>query len=66
MTHTLPLWSESQLTAEDFELLNRKCSCFVSSDITGSVTRGTGKLSPMGYWQLECTHSEDNRSQIEG
>ena len=32
------------------------CSCKASTGICGCITRGTGRLSDNGYWEVECTH----------
>lgn len=50
---------------EDLELLDRTCDCMVSCGTAGELTRGSGDLDPNGYWSVECTHTENNRSQKE-
>lgn len=33
-----------------------KCTCYASTGICGSITRGTGRLDDLGYWEFPCTH----------
>jgi hypothetical protein len=36
-----------------------KCNCNASTGICGCITRGTGRLSFDGYWELPCPHGND-------
>lgn len=39
------------------ELLQRGCSCGTSTDISGTLSRGTGTLDDNGFWQRPCNHT---------
>jgi len=36
--------------------IKKPCDCKVSTDITGSISCGTGKLDFNGFWEHPCTH----------
>jgi hypothetical protein len=41
-----------------------KCNCNASTGICGCITRGTGRLSFDGYWELPCPHGNDMQQYI--
>lgn len=56
----LSRWAKRKLKRQfDEERKKRNCGCLASTDITGHISRGTGRLDDNGFWEFPCPHGNN-------